>query len=456
MSHAANLRSRQRPIIQESPAKRRRIEPKVNGLTAAINGSVPSKFIAVETTDVKKSKGRQQAEVEAVVRNGDEDASMLDVVPDTNGDEVDDSQEESDESTTEEEDEDLVDGDNQPSTLTTSQAADGAEDTSEPSFGDLLRARAPETIAVEPSATAADLTTTTRTLTIPTATSLGTVLTQALRTNDVDLLESCLQVPNLDSIRATIERLHSALATNLLQKLAERLHRRPGRAGSLMVWVQWTIVSHGGYLANQPAAVKQLHTLYNVVKQRAAGLQPLLSLKGKLDMLEAQMRLRQNMQDRIRPGTARNQDEAGVVYVEGEEDEADVAEELNDEDEEESDDSDIDEIAQIAPAIANRTNKRQLAAESIDSSSDDDEDEMPNTLPNVDVTDDEGSSDNDDEEDLIDDEAEESDGDDSSLGEEGIDYDEDDLIDDASSEEEEQKPIATKSIRSQTKGSRRK
>jgi len=455
MSHAANLRNRQRPTVQESPAKRRRIEPNVNGLSAVINGTVPSKFIAVETTDVKKSKGRQQAEVDAVVTNGDEDASMLDVVPDTNGNEVEDSQEESDEST-DEEDEDIVDGDTQPSTLTTSQAADGAEEPSEPSFGDLLRARAPETIAVEPSATAADLTATTRTLTIPTATSLGTVLTQALRTNDVDLLESCLQVPNLDSIRATIERLHSSLATNLLQKLAERLHRRPGRAGSLMVWVQWTIVAHGGYLANQPAAVKQLHTLYNVVKQRAAGLQPLLSLKGKLDMLEAQMRLRQNMQDRIRPGTARNQDEAGVVYVEGEEDQVDDVEELDDEEEEDSDESEIDEIAQIAPAIAKRTNKRQLVAEPIDLSSDDDEDDTPNTLPNgVDGTDEDGSSDNDDEEDLIDDEAEESDGDDSDLGEEGIDYDEDDLIDDASSEEEEQKPIPTKSARPQTKGSRR-
>lgn len=384
---------------------------------------------------------------------------MLDVIPDTNDEEADDSQEDSEESSDEEE-EDVVDVDNQPSTATTSQAAqDGAEESAEPSFGDMLRARAPETIPVEPSRTAADLSATTRTLIIPTATSLGTVLTQALRTNDVDLLESCLQVPNLDSIRATIERLHSSLATNLLHKLAERLHRRPGRAGSLMVWVQWTIVAHGGYLANQPAAVKQLHTLYNVVKQRAAGLQPLLSLKGKLDMLEAQMRLRQSMQDRIRPGTSRNHDEAGVVYVEGEEDEVDSLEELDgdEEEDEDSNESEIDEIAQIAPAIAQRTNKRQLAAEPIDLSSDEDEDEMPNTLPNgVDGTDDEGSSDNDDEEDLIDDEAEETDEDDSELGEEGIEYDEDDLIDDATSEEEEQKPIPIKSVRPQTKASRKK
>lgn len=224
-----------------------------------------------------------------------------------------------------------------------------------------------------------------------------------------------------------------------------------------MVWVQWTIVAHGGYLANQPAAVKQLHTLYNVVKQRAAGLQPLLSLKGKLDMLEAQMRLRQSMQDRMRLGTARSQDEPGVVYVEGEEDEVDGVEELDEDEEDEEDESEIDEIAQIAPAIAKRTNKR-LAVDPIDISSGEDEgDEMPDTLPNgVDGTDDEGSSDNEDEEDLIDDEAEESDVDDSELDEEGIDYDEDDMIDDASSDEEEAKPVPTKSARPQQKGSRRK
>jgi len=226
-----------------------------------------------------------------------------------------------------------------------------------------------------------------------------------------------------------------------------------------MVWVQWTIVAHGGYLANQPAAVKQLHTLYNVVKQRAAGLQPLLSLKGKLDMLEAQMRLRQNVQDRIRPGTSRNQDEAGVVYVEGAGDEVDEAEELDsdEEDDENSDDSEVDEIAQIAPAIASRTNRRQLPTEPFNLSSNEDEDEMPNTLRNgVDGTDEEGSSDNDDEEDLIDDEAEETDEDDSELGEEGIDYDEEDLIDDASSEEEEAKAVPMKTAQPQTKASRRK
>lgn len=212
----------------------------------------------------------------------------------------------------------------------------GAQETADSgaSFGELLLARGAEPTTID--ATMDDLDQSSshaqhqnkRALTVPSPASLGTVLTQALKSNDVDLLESCLQIPNLESIRATIERLHSSLAANLLQKLAERMHKRPGRAGRLMVWVQWTVVAHGGYLASQPAAMRQLHTLYQVVKQRATGLQPLLTLKGKLDMLEAQMQLRRNMKDRAKRMAEDKMEEEPVIYVEGEEDDSEVDGEL--------------------------------------------------------------------------------------------------------------------------------
>jgi len=497
MSHAANLRNRQRPTTQDSPAKRRRIEPAAssNGINAIVNGtSADKKFIAIESTDVKRhtSKAYPVLVTDTKIGHGEqEDASMLDA-PAASGSEEEDDEEEgassdSDAESADSEDERQLNGDLLAAATTTPTDLDADSPTTEPSFGDLLRARAPTQIIVEPSTTAINnlsTTTSNRALTIPTATSLGTVLTQALRTNDIDLLESCLQVANLDSIRATIERLHSSLATSLLHKLAERLHRRPGRAGSLMVWVQWTIVAHGGYLASQPTSVKQLHTLYNVVKQRAAGLQPLLTLKGKLDMLEAQMRLRQSMQDRIRPGTVRDQDEAGVVYVEGEEDvvavngidDAAVSDEGDSTSENEGEDSEVDELAAIAPALAARAQKKKLAALAVptiaESDDQEDDDDMPDTLPNgVDGHDDgEGSSDDDDDaEGLLDDEAEESgdgDSEDSELDEEDIDYDDEDLIDDDSSEGEEgmeeatpvvvAKPVKVVKVQQQRKGGKRK
>ena len=127
------------------------------------------------------------------------------------------------------------------------------DETAEPSFGDLLQAQHTEAIDVAAALERTPERTNPQTkhLQAPSGASLGTVLTQALRTNDVSMLESCLQTRDVSTIRATIQRLDSPLAGTLLQRLAERLHRRPGRAGNLLIWVQWTLVTHGGYLATQ-------------------------------------------------------------------------------------------------------------------------------------------------------------------------------------------------------------
>lgn len=213
-----------------------------------------------------------------------------------------------------------------------------AQDAEEPSFGDLIGANAPEAIDVQasfadPNAQSLVPTGESGLQQLPSGMSLGTVLTQSLRTNDRNLLETCFHVKDLQTIRATIERLDSSFASTLLQRLAERLHSRPGRAGSLMVWIQWTLVAHGGYLAGQPEVMRKLASLHRVVKDRANSLQSLLCLKGKLDMLEAQMNLRKSMQ--ARPREADEDDEEGVVYVEGQESDSEEGQEDEDAEEEE-------------------------------------------------------------------------------------------------------------------------
>ncbi|KAK6071716.1 U3 small nucleolar RNA-associated protein [Seiridium cupressi] len=208
-------------------------------------------------------------------------------------------------------------------------SADDVESDQElaaPTFGDLVRAN--ETIdvpaalsATQPSA----LTARGKSIAPPSSASLGTVLSQALRTDDADLLESCLHTTDLITVRNTIQRLDSSLAASLLTKLASRMHRRPGRAGSLMTWVQWTLVAHGGALATQPGLVKQLSELNRVLEERSRGLSSLLALKGKLDMLEAQMQLRRSMQHGATSDDEEDADgDEGVIYVEGEESDADV------------------------------------------------------------------------------------------------------------------------------------
>jgi U3 small nucleolar RNA-associated protein 5 len=212
------------------------------------------------------------------------------------------------------EDVDMVDGE-----------PEDVADQEEPSFGDMLSARHPEPIDVQ-SAFPQDEqhavvpSTGKQVLAAPTGTSLSTVLTQALRTNDKDMLETCFQMADQQSIRMTIQRLQSHLVGPLMQRLAERIHRRPGRTGHLMAWIQWSLVAHGGYLVTQPEIMGKLRALNQVLRERAQGLQPLLQLKGKLDMLGAQLELRRSTLANSARTRDDEDDEAGVLYIEGQDD----------------------------------------------------------------------------------------------------------------------------------------
>src|SRR5207248_644418 len=176
------------------------------------------------------------------------------------------------------------------------------EDASaEPTFGERLAAKNPDTISIAdalvPSASSTLVATgPEKSLSIPSGVSLSTVLTQSLRTNDQNLLESCFHTTDLNTIRLTIQRLDSSLAGVLIQKLAERLSSRPGRYGHLLVWVQWTCIAHGGAIAGRPEIASKIKTLYKVLNERSQSLDNLLLLKGKLDMLDAQLTLRRQLQ----------------------------------------------------------------------------------------------------------------------------------------------------------------
>jgi U3 small nucleolar RNA-associated protein 5 len=312
---------------------------------------------------------------------------------------------------------------------------DGTAEPEELSFGERLQAqepepeRAPQVVDVESAfvgqdadARALATATNNRPLSAPSANSLGTVLTQALRTNDKELLDSCLRIVDVDTIYATVERLPSPLVGNLLQKLAERLYKKPGRAGMLMVWVQWSLAAHGGYLASQPQLVKQLATLNRVLKERASGLQPLLSLKGRLDMLQAQLELRRRNQRKV----ANDDEDEAVIYVEGEDDIS-------------SADEDDESISGSETGLAGERKRLRQDDDDDDSSS---IDQMPTTME-VDDDSEEGSEDS---EDLLDDEAEETDNDTGDDMSEPMSDDELEDTNEASGSEEESKPARRSTV----------
>ncbi|KAL9603134.1 MAG: hypothetical protein Q9219_001337 [cf. Caloplaca sp. 3 TL-2023] len=301
----------------------------------------------------------------------------------------------------------------------------------EPSFGEMIRANAQANVDVQATLAAPHTNlpapSTERSLQLPSGMSLGTVLTQSLRTNDVSLLETCLHIRDLAIVRATIERLDSSLASTLMQKLAERFHSRPGRAGSLLVWIQWTIVAHGGNLASQPGAMKTLAALHRVISERARSLPLLLSLKGKLDMLESQMNLRASMQARSKAQIAAGEeDEEAVIYVEGQEE---------DESQEEADVDDPNgrSLLAIDDAVAGS----QDAVSENGTSADGDE-EMPTMVTNGAFEDSDGEGSQSSDEGMFDEEAESTDqdsGDEGSVDE--VDHEDvDPMESDASSEAE--------------------
>ncbi|KAG4304357.1 hypothetical protein PORY_002332 [Pneumocystis oryctolagi] len=151
---------------------------------------------------------------------------------------------------------------------------------------------------------------------IPSASSLVSVLSQALQLNDKILLESCLNCQDSETVLATIKRLESPLAVVLLERIAERLSKRPSRVGSLNIWIRWTIIVHGGYLITLPNLMKTLSSLQLMLSRRASALPRLLALHGRLDMINAQIKLRECNLENEEPGSE-------IEYIEDEDEDSD-------------------------------------------------------------------------------------------------------------------------------------
>ncbi|OLL24202.1 U3 small nucleolar RNA-associated protein 5 [Neolecta irregularis DAH-3] len=171
------------------------------------------------------------------------------------------------------------------------------------------------------------------------ASSLTVVLTQSLKTRDQALLETCLNHQDTRVVVATVQKMNPALAVELLELLAERMARKPARAGSLGIWVRWVIVAHGSHLITLPHLVKTLATLQSTLSARAATLPRLLELQGRLDIIDAHMELRKEVPGR----NDDDDDDPEVEYLEGES-EGDMLEEGESEESDEDRDEDDLEV----------------------------------------------------------------------------------------------------------------
>lgn len=144
--------------------------------------------------------------------------------------------------------------------------------------------------------------------------SFSMLLSQALKMNDTQLLEVCLEVQDGETVRASIAKLAPKLAASLLEHLAATLAKSPVRSESLMQWIRYTIVVHGGYLVTVPNLLKTLASLHSALTAKAQSLPRLLALLGRLELLEEQLAVRSEQMQQTED--ILDEDEAEVVYDE--------------------------------------------------------------------------------------------------------------------------------------------
>lgn len=191
-------------------------------------------------------------------------------------------------------------------------------------------------------------------MSLKTPESFTLVLSQSLKTNDHALLESLLTSHNEENIKISVQRLESAQAVLLLERLADKISKSPGRAGQLMIWIKWTLIAHGGYLVQVPNLAKSLSSLHLTLSNKVGMIPRLLTLQGRVEMLRTQLQMRKDIAEQVNGAAnrraiaaAENDDDSDVddevAYIEDENMLIVNGEEDYDEDESEEDDDNEDD-----------------------------------------------------------------------------------------------------------------
>ncbi|KAI9638530.1 uncharacterized protein MKK02DRAFT_23265 [Dioszegia hungarica] len=175
------------------------------------------------------------------------------------------------------------------------------------------------------------------------AQSLTRLLVQALHTSDPALLSLCLSHRDPVLIRNTIRKMPAQLALPLLKACVERLgqgkgaNKRGGGRGAgqneqqgrgTVEWVKGVLVERGAILMTMPSLPAQLSSLSRLLDTRLQLYQPLLSLSGRLDLALAQISMRRIALEQA--NSAKQGEDQGAHYIEGESDDEEVEVEMGD------------------------------------------------------------------------------------------------------------------------------
>lgn len=116
------------------------------------------------------------------------------------------------------------------------------------------------------------------------ATTLLSLLTQALRTSDPTLLESCLTTTHLATIKQTVAKLGTPWILPLLGALESRIRAKPVRTRQLLPWLKTLLVTHTGYLTSHPSIPPRLAALESLLRARLGAVEKMYGLLGRLEV----------------------------------------------------------------------------------------------------------------------------------------------------------------------------
>lgn len=84
------------------------------------------------------------------------------------------------------------------------------------------------------------------------ATSVTVLLSQALRSDDHQLLEKCFAMSNERVVKSTVQQLPPQDAARLLQVAVQRLQSSPRRGKQIATWLRALLLHHTAYLMSAP------------------------------------------------------------------------------------------------------------------------------------------------------------------------------------------------------------
>ncbi|KAI3643861.1 hypothetical protein MP228_010025 [Amoeboaphelidium protococcarum] len=127
--------------------------------------------------------------------------------------------------------------------------------------------------------------------------SLQSMLSQAIHSKDVKMLEECLAVQDQKVITKTVYKLPSKHVVPLLEHIMTRFQSRYTRSLSLTRWLRVILVVHMAQLISQPQLVEKLAKLQQAVDYRAQNYENMIKLMGRLDVIDQQMKIRQDINE---------------------------------------------------------------------------------------------------------------------------------------------------------------